>query len=76
MGKLRILSGREVRGILEARGFALIRQHGSHMVLQRSAAGTTQTAIVPNHKCIRAGTLSSIIRQSGLPRSEFEVKGS
>ncbi|MCE9583630.1 MAG: type II toxin-antitoxin system HicA family toxin [Planctomycetes bacterium] len=76
MGKLRNLSGREVRGILEAQGFAMVRQHGSHMVLQRSVAGATQTAIVPNHKSIRAGTLSSIIRQSGIPRSEFEVKGS
>lgn len=76
MGKLRVLSGREVRGILEAQGFSLVRQHGSHMVLQRATAGTTRTAIVPNHKFIRPGTLSSIIRQSGLPKSVFEVKGS
>ena len=32
----------------------------------------TMTAIVPNHPEIALGTLSSIIRQSGLPRELFE----
>jgi len=29
---------------------------------------------VPDHKELKAGTLLSIIRQSGVPRSEFEAK--
>lgn len=33
----------------------------------------TTTIPVPNHKEIRIGTLQSIIRQSGLPRAEFEI---
>jgi hypothetical protein len=33
-----------------------------------------RTVPVPDHKQLRMGTLSSIIRQSGVPRSEFEVK--
>lgn len=32
----------------------------------------TITVIVPDHKELRAGTLSSIILQSGLPREIFE----
>lgn len=32
----------------------------------------TITVPVPNHKELRIGTLRSIIRQSGVPRSEFE----
>ncbi|MFZ2603044.1 MAG: type II toxin-antitoxin system HicA family toxin, partial [Candidatus Omnitrophota bacterium] len=31
------------------------------------------TVPIPNHKEIRIGTLQSIIRQSDLPRSEFET---
>ena len=32
MGKLRVLSGREVCEILEAQGFFAVRQRGSHVV--------------------------------------------
>jgi len=34
---------------------------------------TTVTVPVPNHTEIKIGTLQSIIRPSGLARSEFEV---
>jgi predicted RNA binding protein YcfA (HicA-like mRNA interferase family) len=37
----------------------------------RTPEGTT-TVPVPNHRELRAGTLQSIIRQSGVPRAEFE----
>ena len=33
---------------------------------------STVTVPIPDHKEIRIGTLASIIRQSGVPRSEFE----
>ncbi len=72
MGRLRVLSGREVCRILEAHGFAEVRRKGSHIVMQRKREGTTVTVPVPNHAEIRTGTLLSIIRQSGVPRAEFE----
>ncbi len=72
MGKLRVLSGREVCAILERHGFQQVRRRGSHIVMQRSTAEGTTTVPVPNHKALRLGTLRSIIRQSGVPRSEFE----
>jgi len=40
--------------------------------MQRRARGSTTTVPVPDHDEIRLGTLQSIIRQSGLPRSLFE----
>ncbi len=40
--------------------------------MQRKCSKTTITIPVPDHKELRIGTLLSIIRQSGLPRSEFE----
>ena len=40
--------------------------------MQKKTDGGTKTVPVPDHKEIRIGTLSSIVRQSGLARSEFE----
>jgi predicted RNA binding protein YcfA (HicA-like mRNA interferase family) len=41
-------------------------------VMQKKLLGTTITVPVPNHPELRIGTLQSIIRQSGVPRSELE----
>ncbi|MDH4185678.1 MAG: type II toxin-antitoxin system HicA family toxin [Nitrospira sp.] len=73
MGKLRILSGRDVCRILEQHGFQIVRQRGSHIVMQRLSAIGTVTVPVPDHSEIRIGTLQSIIRQSGVSRTAFEA---
>lgn len=72
MGKLRVLSGRDVCRILEQHGFRLVRQRGSHIVMQRRTDLGTVTVPVPDHPELRIGTLQSIIRQSGVPRIAFE----
>jgi predicted RNA binding protein YcfA (HicA-like mRNA interferase family) len=72
LGKLRVLSGRDVCKILEAQGFSEVRQRGSHVVMQKRSGNTTTTVPVPDHSEFKIGTLSSIIRQSGLARSHFE----
>jgi predicted RNA binding protein YcfA (HicA-like mRNA interferase family) len=41
--------------------------------MQRSEENTTTTVPVPDHRELKTGTLRSIIRQSGVARSEFEV---
>jgi predicted RNA binding protein YcfA (HicA-like mRNA interferase family) len=68
------MSGREVRSILEQNGFRLVRQKGSHMMMQIHESSTTITVPVPDHPELRIGTLSSIIRQSHLARSLFEAQ--
>ncbi|MCX5810812.1 MAG: type II toxin-antitoxin system HicA family toxin [Proteobacteria bacterium] len=73
MGKLRILSGKEVCAILRGHGFMEVRRRGSHVVMQKRVPDRTITVPVPDHPEIRIGTLQSIIRQSELPRSEFET---
>jgi predicted RNA binding protein YcfA (HicA-like mRNA interferase family) len=73
LGKLRVLSGREACEILANYGFVKIRQTGSHMVMQKTLPATTITVPVPDHSTLRTGTLRAIIRQSGIPRSEFET---
>ena len=72
MAKLRVLSGKEVCAILAQHEFFEVRRRGSHIVMQRRLPGTTVTVPVPDHAELRIGTLQSIIRQSGVPRSEFE----
>ena len=72
MAELRVLSGREVCGILAAHGFIQVRQRGSHIVMQRRDPAGTMTVPVPEHRELRRGTLRSIIRQSGLDRALFE----
>jgi predicted RNA binding protein YcfA (HicA-like mRNA interferase family) len=40
--------------------------------MQKQESGKTTTIPIPNHKELRAGTLRSIIRQSGLQKTAFE----
>ncbi|OGA34928.1 MAG: hypothetical protein A3F75_06785 [Betaproteobacteria bacterium RIFCSPLOWO2_12_FULL_64_23] len=72
MAKLAVISGKEVCRILARHGFLEVRRRGSHVVMQvRTSAGSV-TVPVPDHEELKIGTLQSIIRQCGLPRSEFE----
>jgi predicted RNA binding protein YcfA (HicA-like mRNA interferase family) len=64
MGKLRVL---------EQHDFQIVRQRGSHIVMQRRTDFGTVTVPIPDHSEIRIGTLQSIIRQSGVPRTAFEI---
>jgi predicted RNA binding protein YcfA (HicA-like mRNA interferase family) len=72
LGKLRVLSGKEVCLILWAHGFEQVRQKGSHVIMQKQIDSSTITVPVPQHKELKAGTLISIIRQAQLVRSVFE----
>jgi predicted RNA binding protein YcfA (HicA-like mRNA interferase family) len=72
LGKLRVLSGRDVCAILVRNGFSEVRRRGSHVVMQKRTANSTVTVPIPDHYELRIGTLTSIIRQSGLSRSFFE----
>ena len=72
MGKLRVFSAKQVCQILIGHGFLQVRQRGSHIIMQKKIDDSTITIPVPNYSEIKIGTLQSIIRQSGLPRSLFE----
>jgi predicted RNA binding protein YcfA (HicA-like mRNA interferase family) len=58
--------------ILARNGSAQIRRRGSHVVMQKNVGDFTVTVIVPDHREVCMGTLSSIVRQSQLPRDAFE----
>jgi predicted RNA binding protein YcfA (HicA-like mRNA interferase family) len=71
MLKLGIFSGQDIRRIMESDGFMLVRQRGSHLVMQKAEFGNTTTVPVPNHDVVKIGTLQSIIRQSRMSREKF-----
>ena len=73
MSKLKVLSVREVCKILQKHGFQEVRKRGSHIVMQKRLKEGTITVPVPDHKEIKRGTMMSIIRQSGIPKEEFEI---
>lgn len=72
MGKLRVLSAKQVCKILAQNGFVKLRQKGSHIIMQKQTNNSTITIPIPNYKEIPIGTLQSIIRQSSLSKSLFE----
>jgi predicted RNA binding protein YcfA (HicA-like mRNA interferase family) len=72
LGKLRVLSGKEVCAIVARHGFVEVRRRGSYIVMQKTAPEGTVTLPIPDHKELRMETLRSIIRMSGVPRREFE----
>lgn len=73
MPRIGHFSGAEVCRILQQHGFRQVRQRGSHAVMQKKAGSSTVTVPVPMHREVRVGTLLSILRQSGVPRSAFEA---
>lgn len=68
----KLYSARTVISALHKAGFSLVSQRGSHIKLQKVMSEKTFTTIVPNHKEIATGTFSSILRQAGLTKKEFE----
>ena len=61
------VSGAEVVRVLEKFGFRVMRQKGSHVVLRRGSTG----CVVPLHRDLKIGTLSSVLKQAGISAEEF-----
>jgi predicted RNA binding protein YcfA (HicA-like mRNA interferase family) len=60
--------------IIRRSGFELARQRGSHRTYKAEVAGETRVVSVACHSendDIKPGTLSAMIRQSGLPKKLF-----
>jgi len=64
-------SAEEVIKRLKKLGFIKVSQKGSHIKLKGLIEGRLQTVIVPNHKEIAVGTLSSILKQANISKTEF-----
>jgi predicted RNA binding protein YcfA (HicA-like mRNA interferase family) len=63
------MSGKDVVKALQRAGFYVKRQKGSHIVLRRDS--TFAQVVVPDHKSIDTGTLSSILDGADLSVEDF-----
>ena len=61
------ISGAAAIRALQKIGFVIARQKGSHVILRRGGTG----CVVPNHKEIKIGTLSGLLKQAGVSVDEF-----
>lgn len=66
MARLPVVSASDIVKVLEQQGFRLVRQRGSHMVMQKKTTDTTVTTVVPNHRELAPGTLRSILKRTGI----------
>ena len=73
-GGLPVISGRQLIRWLESLGYAVVRQRGSHVRLERSSPTGTHAITVPNHREIAKGTLNDIL--GAVARVTQQDKGS
>jgi predicted RNA binding protein YcfA (HicA-like mRNA interferase family) len=71
MPKLPSVSGERVIRALKRAGFVELRQKGSHVSLEKRVGEKIFKTVVPTHSEIAKGTLSDILKQSGLSLEEF-----
>ena len=66
MPKLPQISGWKIVKLLQKEDWEVISQKGSHTKLSRNSDLGKVTVIVPQHKVLKKGTLSSILKMSNL----------
>ena len=62
-----VSSGADAVRALQGLGFVVARQRGSHIVMRRGSQG----CVVPNHRQLKRGTLSGLLKQAGVSVEEF-----
>ena len=69
MPSLPIVSGAEAVRALERIGFVGARQRGSQIVLRRGSQG----CVIPNHRELKTGTLSGLLKQAAVSVEDFVI---
>ena len=71
MPRMPRISSKEVIRSLERLGFEQIRQTGSHVVMKKETEEGEIGCVVPLHRELKVGTLSSILTQAQVSIEEF-----
>lgn len=71
MPKMPRISSREAIRALERLGFEPVRQTGSHIVMKKVTEEGEIGCVVPIHRELKVGTLSSILKQAKVTVEEF-----
>jgi len=61
----------QVVAAFERAGWRVVRQKGSHIRVERSAANTTLKATIPAHKPIKRSTLAKLLKDAEMNVEEF-----
>jgi predicted RNA binding protein YcfA (HicA-like mRNA interferase family) len=69
---LRPLPFREVQRKLEAAGFRVFGQKGSHVKFVKQTSEGILTTVVPHHREVAVGTLRSILRQADISPDDWD----
>ncbi|SFF29402.1 type II toxin-antitoxin system HicA family toxin [Nitrosomonas sp. Nm166] len=69
MPKLPVISTSEAIKELEYLGFSVVRQRGSHIILRKGSSG----CVVPNHRELKTGTLSEVLKPGVSPDDFIEA---
>ena len=64
--KLPQISGKELINKLRKFGFVVVRQHGSHIRLEKNTENNTIKITIPNHQNLKKGTLNQILKSANL----------
>jgi predicted RNA binding protein YcfA (HicA-like mRNA interferase family) len=65
------MSGERLVRALKRAGFSVLRQKGSHASLEKRTGDKVFRTVVPQHSTLAKGTLSDILKQSGLTVDEL-----
>jgi predicted RNA binding protein YcfA (HicA-like mRNA interferase family) len=68
----KLYSARVIISALQRAGFSIVSQKGSHIKLTKREQDKNYTVIVPFHKEVAFGTFTSILRQAGMTKKEFQ----
>jgi predicted RNA binding protein YcfA (HicA-like mRNA interferase family) len=71
MPKMPRISSKEAIRALERLGFDRVRQTGSHVVMKKETEDGKIGCVVPLHRELKIGTLSSILKQAQISIEEF-----
>ncbi|MFA5309287.1 MAG: type II toxin-antitoxin system HicA family toxin [Dehalococcoidales bacterium] len=66
MPKLPQISGSQLVKILQALGYSMVRQRGSHIRMRKITASGEHAITVPEHKVVAKGTLNDIVNKVSL----------
>ena len=72
MAKLRRLRTFEIVSILERHGFEYDQHNGSHIIMERRSDGFRLSVPDRGNRPLPVGTISAIVRETGISRREFE----
>lgn len=68
--KLPVVSGKEFVKRLKKKGYVLVHQEGSHIIIRLDIPPHTKLS-VPNHKELDRGLLRSLIKDANITVDEF-----